>query len=204
MQVYLDPWIVDDGQIPELTVPGELHDVAVHADCWALELCTEPEAGPVFPRRPCTLAPCAVDPFHVTLVGDVVDRRHVAAASGSSPTLLVRSGGWDVTADPVALKECDEGSVLYSPDFEGIEIGARVRVHCRLNVMADHEIDAWGFPGSRAGWSVSQAWAVPRGWHLGEEGMASTEDARPGRSLDRIQPGAVGPEDRYLLDLLPL
>jgi len=148
---YLENWLVQDGEIPELQAGDELHHVAVRGTCWSVAESQAPEgltelrgqdpAGDVAP--------------HYELTGTVEWAREPS-------TLLLRVGTVRVLAEPNSFRTVRPGSgdaagaEPYSPSFWVPAIGTRVTAVCRLEVMADYETDALAFPDIRRDWRVGK------------------------------------------------
>jgi hypothetical protein len=150
---YLQNWLVQDGEIPELIPGAELSDVAVRASCWSIRESTETVSvkelqGPD-PDEEATA--------HYGVTGVV--------AWGREPNALVLdAGAFQLMAEPNTFRQARgnlhhyDGVEPYSPDFFVPAAGTRVTVVCKLQVMADYESDpdAFGFPDVRKDWIVKQ------------------------------------------------
>ncbi|HET7661267.1 MAG TPA: hypothetical protein VFK66_12835 [Oryzihumus sp.] len=115
---------MQDGEIPELHTGSTLHDHAVRASCWSIRE-TPAQEGVIELPGP---DPSGDNAPHYELTGTVE---------------------WGQEASP-------ENYILerFSPDFFVPVVGTRAAVVCRLEVMAVHETEDFGYPELGRDWVV--------------------------------------------------
>ena len=128
-----------------------LHDHAVRASCWSIRESPGPEGFTELPGPD----PSGDNAPHYELTGTV--------EWGQEPsTVLLGVGGFRVLAEPIGIRQVPgtspENYVLerFSPDFFVPVVGTRVAVLCRLEVMAEYETEAFGYPELRRDWVVQR------------------------------------------------
>jgi hypothetical protein len=185
--VYLEPWIVQDGQVPELRPGDILRRVGLAAACWTSDRSMGVDGWEVVPGKD----PDGFTTAHVVLDGAVVWRYQSAVAVlGVHDTRFVLKG----RVQQVGVE-----------DFERLPlppIDERARVHASLYVMPVHEYDPFGYPGTtppdvRRDWRVNGIFIEARA----RKGSACG-DVTHVVPLDRMRcwdDEALGGE--YLLDL---
>jgi hypothetical protein len=188
MRVYLEPWVVQDGHVPELRAGEVLRDVGVAAACWScdrshrFDLCQE---APGEDPDGSSTAHSLLDGALIWRAGDRVGVLRV------HDMLFVVEG----IVERVAL-ETFRRSLLDLP-----AVGQRMRVHAGLYVMPAHEVDLdpdgeSSPPGVVRDWLVHAVQFERRGRRCE---VVSVE------TLDRMQ--AWDEEDsggEYLLELSPM
>ena len=141
---------MQDGGVPELHIGSVLRDHGLRASCWSVEESREPEgcvelAGP---------DPSGDRAPHYALSGTVEWGREPSS-------MLLRVGNFRVLAQPGSFGQVPGSSPLddvlerFSPDFFVPATGTRVRVVCRLEVLAAYESDE-EFAVTRRDWRVRQ------------------------------------------------
>ena len=189
MLVYLEPWIVQDGQVPELRSGDILRQAGVAAACWSSDHSMGVDGWEAVPGQD----PDGFSTAHVILDGAVVWRHESAiAVLQVYDTRFVLKG----RVQQVGVE-----------DFERLALPSmdeRARVHAALYVMPVHEYDSFGYPGTTPP-DVTRDWRV--------NGIFIEARARQGSAcgdvthvepLDRMRcwdDEALGGE--YLLDLVP-
>jgi hypothetical protein len=128
VRVYLEPWVVQDGQVPELRAGEILRDVGVAAACWScdrshgFDLCEEAPGED----------PDGSSTAHSLLDGTLIwrDGDRVGVLRVQDMHVVVKG-----IVEQVAL-ETFQRRVLDLP-----AVGQRMRVHAGLYVMPAHEVD---------------------------------------------------------------
>lgn len=136
MWVCLQEWLVRDGAVTELRVGQRLHDVGIRANCWS--------------------------------VRDGADEDSIVDLDGSDATTILPSSDVTGTVEwvepstvpfeaPVVttLRVGDVTLLALGPATElaGVDVGARLTVHCSLSVVPDFEW-ASAMPDVRRTWTV--------------------------------------------------
>lgn len=193
MWVYLDSWMVQDGEIPELSVGDTLRGVALRAACLSLqEAGADVREGIV--QRPDPDPSNARTSYHLTGTVESCGRNEV----------LLAVAGLHYLAEPAdvrAVPGTSPGESMlerYSPDFVVPPVGARAAAVCTWEVLAEYET---GSQELRADWRV-HGLAI-------EHRDATAVELREARILrvdtvDRLHRWAderVGERIIYLLDL---
>jgi hypothetical protein len=205
MLVYLEPWIVQDGQVPELAAGDVLCEAGIGATCWTAEASSGTDVCAPAPGRD----PDGFDTAHVILDGVIVWRSDTGTEGGwrdlskagvvrVDETLFLVRGVPDLVARPDHYRR----RVIELPP-----VGDRARLHGCLSVLAAHEscVDddgaATGQPDLRGDLLVNAVHWELRAMRRGECGDVVGVD-----TLDRMDcwrdesRGGAG----YLLDLTPV
>jgi hypothetical protein len=187
MRVYLEPWVVQDGQITELRAGDVLREVGVAAACSSclrsegFDLCEDVQDDD----------PDGDSTAHALLDGLLIWRRadHVGVLRVDDMHFVIKG-----IIEPVALETFKRRPLDLPP------VGQRMRVHAVLYVMPAHEADLESTgdappPNVLRDWLVQSVMIERRcGGHV-----ASVE------ALDRMQAWEdEGCGGEYLLDLSPL
>jgi hypothetical protein len=184
---YLDVWLVQTGEIPQLAVGDTLEALAVRA-MWSTIDPTEMDEG--VSETSASALPGEDAPRHL-LVGTVTWRR-------PPRVLAVRVGSFEVLAEP-----CVGGAEARLP-----EVGQRVAMDVSAYAVPDYEIEADDLPDVRRDWSV-------RGLRVEHRELVSSAahpgSSEPGRVLKVVQiphmlrwaDAPRGTHAGYLLDLAP-
>lgn len=202
MWVYLRNWMVQDGEVPELSPGAALRDVALRAACWSVRPSEQSEAvtplaGP---------DPDGLDADHHEVTG-TVER----VVGSRPPGLLLRTGTLHLLAEPVTVL-APHGEPAYPADFWVHGAGTRATATCRLEAMAHHESEAEALgldePGIRRDWVVQRVRVRHRALEPapGEQGTLA-----PGRivSVDDVDRMRRWDDDPgrdyvdYIVDLTP-
>jgi hypothetical protein len=145
---YVQNWMVQDGELPELSPAAVLPNVALRAACWTIRQCEQPEAvtpldGP---------DPDGLDAAHHAVTGTV---EHI----GGQASLLLRVGTLHLLAAPVGFL-ADSGAFEYASGFWVPDVGTQATAICRLEVMAHYESEdaMYGFDGP----NIRRDWVVHR------------------------------------------
>ena len=189
MLVYLEPWIVQDGQVPELRPGDILRRVGVAAACWSSDPSMGVDGWEAVPGQD----PDGFTTAHVILDGAVVWRHESAIA-----VLQVRDTRF-VLKGRVEQVGVEDFERLALPPMD-----ERARVHAALYVMPGGEYEPLGYPGMAPpdvarDWSVNGVFVEARA----RKGMGCG-DVMHVEPLDRMRcwdDEALGGE--YLLDLVP-
>jgi hypothetical protein len=189
MLIYLEPWIVQDGQVPELQPSDILRRVGVAAACWSSDRSIGVDGWEAVPGKD----PDGFSTAHVILDGSVVWRyKSALAVLQVHDTRFVLKG----RVEQVGVEDFER---LALPPMD-----ERARVHASLYVMPGGEYELSGYPGMTPP-DVARDWRV-NGIFI--EGRA-TEGSDCGdvthvEPLERMRccdDEALGGE--YLLDLVP-
>lgn len=141
MWVYLEPWIVQDGAVPELARGSHLRGVGLWADCRGVDPARTAVDGIGVPAGPDSAHESGRHRYELTgVVGPVKGIRTGKDEHVGSEFVL--------TADDLAVVARAAG-----PGFE-VAAGSRVTAQCTLNVAADYEWDAFELPDLRTDWYV--------------------------------------------------
>lgn len=186
MRVYLEPWVVQDGQIPELQPGDVVRGVGIAAACWS---CDRSDGFDLCEEVP------GADPDGVVTAHSLLDGVLVWRVEDRVGVLRVHDLHFVVkgVVDEVA-EETFERRPLALPT-----VGHRVRVHAGLYVMPAHEADL-RFEGDSPPPDVVRDWLVE---------SVSIERRGPGdvvsvETLDRMRAwDDEGWRGCYLLDLTP-
>jgi len=148
MWVYVRNWMVQDGEVPELSPGSALRQVGLRAACWSIDQSEQPEAvtplaGP---------DPEGLDADHHEVTGTV--ERVVAS---QPPGILLHAATLHLLAEPVTFL-ASNGDFEYPVDFRIPEVGTRATATCRLEVMAHYETEpeviGFNAPTIRRDWTV--------------------------------------------------
>jgi hypothetical protein len=184
MWVYLSPWLVQDGELPEFESGETLIDYGVRASGWLLDVA--PEADGL--RRHEGPDP---DGFE-TVVYELSGKLTWVRPETSEAT--IRSAGIDYLTR------------LTDRDWSAITVGGSVRVLCGLAVVPDYEWLSFGLPNVRRDWAINEIRIERRAveWRNDERvpNRVVAVDAidRISRWTDEID----GQTSSYLLDLVPI
>jgi hypothetical protein len=183
---YLDVWLVQTGEIPQLALGDTLGSLAVRA-VWSTITATDEDEG--VGDAPTSARGDEGSPRH-RLVGTVTWRRE--------PRLLaVRIGSFEVLAEP--------RSTVAAPLPE---VGERVALEASAYAVPDYEIEADDLPDVRRDWSV-------RGLRVEHrelvDSMTHPGSTEPGRIVKVVEiphmlrwaDAPRGAHAGYLLDLVP-
>jgi hypothetical protein len=183
---YLDVWLVQTGEIPQLAVGDTLAGLAVRAVWSTIETTEEDEGAVAAPASPLD----DESPRH-RLVGTVTWRREPAL-------LAVRVGAFEVLAEPRA-----EATTARLPD-----VGERVAMEVSVYAVPDYEIEADDLPDVRRDWSVRGLRVEHRELVSSMTHPGSTEPGRIVKVVEiphmlRWADAPRGAHAGYLLDLAP-
>ena len=201
MWTYLENWLVQDGEIPELQAGDVLQHVAVRASCWGITESHAPE-GLSELQGPYAAGDAA---RHYELTGTVEWGREPS-------TVLLRVGPFHVLAEPNSYRGVGSstgdvaGLEPYAPNLRVPALGTRVTVFCQLQVMADYETEAFDFPDARRDWQVRRVRLEHRNLVLNpsENDGLSIGDVVAVVDIDRMRRWAddnAGSHVTYCLDL---
>lgn len=199
---HLANWLVQDGEVPELSPGARLRHVALRAACWSIHDSQQGEG--VRELGGVTTEDNPPAGYTVTGIVERADEPH---------SVLLRVGPIQLFAEPDAFRIVgDEGALEpYSPTFRIPEIGSRVSVECTLEVLAAYQaLDlVWGlrYPDLRRDWEVDAIKVVQRAW----EPTGMPRESKPGAviSVDDVNRMHAWNDERqdalctYLLDLRP-
>src|SRR4051794_1917061 len=152
MLVYLEPWIVQDGQVPELRPSDILRQVGVAAACWSSDRSMGVDGWQVVPGKD----PDGFTTAHVILDGAVVWRH------GSALAVLQVHDTRFVLKGRVERVGVEDSRRLALPSID-----ERARVHATLYVMPGGEYEPLGYPGMtppdvERDWSVNELFIETR------------------------------------------
>lgn len=197
MWVYVENWLVQDGEIPELRVGDTLRDAALRAACLSLREAGEGVREGVV-ERPQTNTSSGRVSYQVTGTAEALPRPDQVVLRVGERRLLAEPG--TVRRVPGASPS-DWGLERYSPDFVVPPVGGRVTAVCTWEVLAAYEIGPWQL---RADWRV-------RGLRIERRAKTPVELERAAivrvDTVDRLSCwGDEHAEDRitYILDLDPV
>ena len=147
MWVSLEPWIVGDGQIPELRAGDVLRAVGLRAACRSIAA-SDAAAGVV----ELTERGAAGSPLY-RLTGVVTWGRQPSS-------VLLDAGDFLVLAEPDTVRvppqsRDSHGMEPYSPSFHVPNVGTRASIVGALEVVPSYEWDAFEFPDARRDWQVT-------------------------------------------------
>lgn len=196
MWVYLDSWLVQDGEVPELRLGDTFRQAAVRAACLTLHG-ADADAPDGHVELPQPAASSGRVTYSVT---------GTALACREPGEVLLRVGSLHLLAEPADVREVPGTKPRecmlerYSPEFAIPSVGDRVTATCTYEVLAGHEIAIHEL---RADWRV-------RGLRI-ERRATTPVELRKAKILrvdtvDRLERWAdERGEDRiaYLLDLEP-
>jgi hypothetical protein len=186
MRVYLEPWVVQDGQIPELRAGEVMREVGIAAACWTgdrsegFDLCEEVPGE---------------DPDGIATAHAVLDG--VLTWRGADRVGVLRVGDVQFVVKGVVEQVAVE--TFERRPLELPAVGERMRVHAALYVMPAHEADLdWNdgaaSPDVQRDWLVQSVVFERRG----RGNVVSVE------TLDRMQAWEdEGSGGEYQLDLSP-
>ena len=147
MWVSLEPWIVGDGEIPELRSGDMLCDVGLRAACRGIAT-SDAAAGVVeLTERGAAGAPL------YRLTGVVTWGRQPSS-------VLLDAGAFLVLAEPDTFRVSPQsrdaqGMEPYSPSFHVPDVGTHASIVGTLEVVPSYEWDAFEFPDARRDWRVT-------------------------------------------------
>lgn len=200
MWVYLEPWIVRDGALPELARGSHLRSVGLWADCRGV--------GPARTAMDGIAELAGPDSAHES--GSY--RYELTGVAG--PAKGIRTGNEEhagsefvITAGDLAMVARTAGPV------SEVAAGSRITAQCTLNVAADYEWDAFELPDLRADWYVRRLKIEQRQTDYvrgGPEGLLAGWPGKVLRSFE-IERMSRWDDDRadtimawYVLDITPL
>lgn len=136
MWVGLQEWLVREGAVPQMHVGQRLHDVAVRANCWSVHDAADEETG--------------VDPAGA---GEASILPH-SDVTGAVDWVEPVHGPYEAVA--ATLRVGDVRLLVQGPATAmlGVDVGARVTLHCSLSIVPDQEWETSRMPDVRRSWTV--------------------------------------------------
>jgi len=127
MRVYLEPWVVQDGQVREVRAGEVLRDVGIAAACWSCDGSTGSDLLEELPGED----PDGCATAHSLLDGVLVWRGHQVGVLRVHDMHFVVKGIVEQVAPETSRRR----------PLELPAAGQRMRVHAGLYVMPAHEVD---------------------------------------------------------------
>jgi hypothetical protein len=188
VRVYLEPWIVQDGQVPELRAGEVLEDVGIAAACWS---CGRSHGSDLCEEVP------AEDPDGSSTAHSMLDGALIWREGDRAGVLRVH----DMHLVVKGIVEQVSPETFRRRPLDLPPVGRRMRVHAGLYVMPAHEAEL-DSDGESSPPDVLRDWLV-RAVHFERRGprceVMSIETLDRMRALDDE---ALGGE--YLLALSPM
>jgi hypothetical protein len=200
MWVYLEPWIVQDGALPELARGSHLRNVGLWADCRSV--------GPARTAMDGIAELAGPDSAHES------GRYRYELTGVAGPAQGIRTGNEEQAGSEFVITAGDLGMVARTAGpVSEVAAGSRVTAQCTLNVAADYEWDAFELPDLRADWYVRRLKIEQRQIDYVRGGPEGPVAGWPGKVLRSFEIERMSRWDddhagtimaRYVLDLIPL
>lgn len=200
MWAYLENWIVQDGEVPDLG-PGATLRAGLRAQASQVRTSTTSPEG----ITELSAADADGRGFRYTVTG--------VAGAGTRVESFFRGPGMETPPHLIGTEflitaGAHQFLALAPPDAAAIGVGSRVSIDCIFLIMAKHEIEELALPDVRGEWRVAELKLEQRRIARSATGIGGVAEVIQVRDLDRMRRWDDDPDPdisvSYLLDLISL